>query len=131
MNKENLNKMADHLDGDGGSELNMRQFCNCVVGRSLRVIEHMKGNWNHQWVAGATERMFGIPDERWSPLWMFLFGGDWPNDPHLAAVRLRYVAQHGDAPSKDQWDRFRNVQAPAVAEVDEPEYKAEHEEACA
>lgn len=116
INVTNLNQMADYLDsGDLHHNFNMRAYCDCVVGHALRVLDRKTGNWNFQWVAQATARIFGIDDRssHVDPTWQFCFGANWPSDPHLAAVRLRYVARHGAAPDASQWKRFEFEQSPA------------------
>jgi len=121
MNKENLIKMADYLDNGVVGKFDMRAFCSCVVGHALRHIEGHTGNFNSQLVPGATQRIFGIDDCRTDAKWTFCFGAEWSSDPKMAAARLRYVAQHGDAPSADQRGRFMTAQAP-VTDVTEEVY---------
>jgi len=130
MNKENLLKMADHLESGKVGKFDMRAYCDCVIGQSLRLIENRTGNFNYQWVQGSTRRMFGIDPS--TPTSDFCFGATWPNDPRLAAERLRYVAQHGDAPSGDQWHRFAGwpvKENPAELQPEEIDEVDEYEEA--
>jgi hypothetical protein len=110
MIKENLLKVADYLDSDKVEKFDMRDYASCVVGHGCRIIEGREGYWNCQWVQGATMRIFGIPSA--TPTAEFLFSANWTSDPKMAAVRLRYVALHGEAPSYDQWERFRYVLPP-------------------
>ena len=122
MNKELVNKMAGYLDNGPEGYFGMKQYCSCVIGHVERALGVKT---TPEWADGG--KVFGIYGTDAS----FCFGAQWTDCPKAAAVRMRYVAQHDAAPSVDQWDRFMHVQAPAVAEVEEPEYKAEHEEACA
>lgn len=109
MNKDNLLKMADYLDAGnfGGHQFHMPKYCDCVLGHAVCVFEDgLKAHIPD--IMTASRRIFGIgaDDEDW----LFCFGSRWSDDPHAAADRLRYVAIHGAAPSKDQWERFHEPQ---------------------
>lgn len=95
---ENLNKMADYLDSESVGYFDMTNVVTCVLGHACRHIEHSNAT------QGASSRVFGV--SYISAEGQFMFGSHWGTDPKAAAARLRYVAQHGAAPSRDQWDRF-------------------------
>jgi len=127
MNKENLIKVAEDLERNPG-KFNMRAYCDCVIGRGLRVIENRTGAFDSNWVQGSTQRIFDIdPGTNTAD---FCFGAQWPNDPNLAAMRLRYVARHGEAPHRNQWPRFTYAQGPTAPVVTPPvSEEDEYEEA--
>jgi hypothetical protein len=136
MNVDNLNEMAEYFEKGPSGPFNMKAYCDCVIGHSLRHLEKRTGNWNFQWVQGAARRMFGIDMDRNFHHYGtgdFLFGSQWNNDPKAAAFRLRYVARHGGAPDWKQWHNFMTVPEegqfipPAVQVVEE---EALEEEAC-
>lgn len=121
IQKKNLNDMADYFEaGSLVAPFRMNQYCHCVLGHSVRVLEKKTGFWNFQWIQGAAERLFGFKES--SAEGMFCLSATWHNmnevdDPKAAAARLRYVARHEAAPSADQWPRFREV--PRVVEAEE------------
>lgn len=120
MNIEALNKHADYLDGgDLVAPFIMDQCSNCALGHAIMVMEGKTDFWNNAWgLQGAAMRIFGIANLSLEA--DFLFDKDWPNDPHLAAERFRYVARHGAAPSKDQWKRFGCILPIPVVQIEEP-----------
>jgi hypothetical protein len=114
MNKENLFNMADYLDG-GLENFDMKVLCNCVIGHAVRHFGHL----NRQGLVKVSDytcgeamtEIFGIKPQTEAAA--FCFGGHWGHktggkNSHAAAQRLRYVAIHGDAPDRDQWERFEN-----------------------
>lgn len=110
IQKDRLNKMAGYLDKGPEGLFCMRQYHCCVIGHVARAL----GIEGHaEWSAAYT--VFGLDGQAAA----FCFGSQWSNCPKAAAERLRYVAQHGDAPSNDQWERFEV--APEVAKVEGPE----------
>jgi hypothetical protein len=125
-NNDNLNKMADYFEGGPDGPFNMLQYRCCALGHSIRELEQQKGDWDPQWVQGASYRLFGFVEQ--ANAGQFLFCSRWINDPAACAARFRYVALHGDAPSRDQWDSFQTV--PPVVEVEEKEEAEAEELAC-
>lgn len=119
--KQNLIKLADHLDGgELSARFKMSMHACCALGHGIRLLEGKMGlRFDQEWVDGAALRLFGFTEG--SDTGQFCFGSRWTNntistdDPHLAAVRLRYVAAHGSAPDRDQWDRFKYSARPHVA----------------
>jgi hypothetical protein len=124
MNKGNLLKMADYLDNMSGCFV-MNSYEYCVLGWSGEAIQGIKQHfYAPAEVHPRARKLFGIMEG--SSEWHFCFGARWgipgtQSDKKAAAARLRYVAQHGAAPSEDQWSRFMVYPMPQITVEDEAE----------
>lgn len=119
MNKEELLDLANYLDtGKTATPLVMKCFPHCALGQSVRRHHPELGTVDVAIKASQEEHnRYGV--DRNSDDYSFMFGSHWPNCPHLAAERIRYVAIHGAAPSRDQWDRFSKRQSFVPAYISE------------
>jgi hypothetical protein len=120
MNHENLNNLADELmNGGGGERFDMMYADCCALGVACRLYPEI----GKKPFYGVAETLLGVVIG--TPEWMFMFGGRWGRTPvgkcpEAAAERIRYVLQHGGAPSSDQWESFEQYPRAVVA-VAQPE----------